>query len=69
MVIANFMQWMPFEEYAAQPFVQKHELPKYIVDICLAKKDGNYSGFSPVPTSSVFSDEKSYTYFNTGEIN
>lgn len=32
---------MPFEEYAAQPFVEKHDLLKYIVDICLTKKDGN----------------------------
>ncbi|XWS18101.1 hypothetical protein CRYUN_Cryun32bG0013000 [Craigia yunnanensis] len=62
-------KWMPFEEYAAQPFVEKHELQKYIVDICLAKKDRNYSGFSPVPTSSVFSDEKSYMYFNICDLN
>ncbi|XVF26227.1 hypothetical protein REPUB_Repub13aG0281000 [Reevesia pubescens] len=62
-------QWMPIEEYAAQPFVQKHELLKYIVDICLAKKNGNYSGFSPVPTSSVFSDEQSYMYLNIGDLN
>ncbi|XWS12968.1 hypothetical protein CRYUN_Cryun37aG0135300 [Craigia yunnanensis] len=62
-------KWMPFEEYAAQPFVQKYELSKYIVDICLAKKNGNYSGFSPVPTSSVFSDENSYMYFNICDLN
>ncbi|KAG8490202.1 hypothetical protein CXB51_016073 [Gossypium anomalum] len=62
-------KWMPFEEYKAQPFVQKHELLKYIVDICLAKKDGNYSGFSPVPTTSAFSDEKDYMYFNTTDLN
>nr|KJB68536.1 hypothetical protein B456_010G248700 [Gossypium raimondii] len=62
-------KWMPFEEYEAQPFVQKHELLKYIVDICLAKKDRNYSGFSPVPTTSVFSDEKNYMYFNTTDLN
>ncbi|XP_022723317.1 nudix hydrolase 2 isoform X2 [Durio zibethinus] len=62
-------KWMPFEEYAAQPFVQKYEFSKYIVDICLAKKDRNYSGFSPVLTSSVFSDEKSYMYFNMRDLN
>ncbi|KAK8294392.1 hypothetical protein V6Z12_D06G254200 [Gossypium hirsutum] len=62
-------KWMPFEEYEAQPFVQKHELLKYIVDICLAKKDRNYSGFSPVPTTSAFSDEKNYMYFNTTDLN
>ncbi|KAE8686662.1 Nudix hydrolase 2 [Hibiscus syriacus] len=61
-------KWMPFKEYASQPFVQKHELLKYSVDICLAKKDGKYSGFSPVPTSSAFSDENNYMYFNTRDL-
>ncbi|KAI5330722.1 hypothetical protein L3X38_020848 [Prunus dulcis] len=57
-------QWMAFEEYAAQPFVQKNELLNYINDICKAKIDGQYSGFSPVPTMS-FSDQKmSYLYLN-----
>ncbi|KAK8485343.1 hypothetical protein V6N11_025381 [Hibiscus sabdariffa] len=62
-------KWMPFEEYAAQPFVQKHELFKCSVDIFLATKDGNYSGFSPLPTSTAFSDEKNYMYFNTCDLN
>ncbi|WRX26090.1 NUDIX hydrolase domain - like 10 [Theobroma cacao] len=62
-------QWMPFEEYAAQPFVQTNELSKYIVDICKAKEDGKYSGFVPVPTSSPFSDEKNYMYFNYRDLN
>ncbi|XP_021828092.1 nudix hydrolase 2-like isoform X2 [Prunus avium] len=57
-------QWMAFEEYAAQPFVQNNELLNYINDICKAKIDGQYSGFSPVPTRS-FSDQKmSYLYLN-----
>ncbi|XP_052202239.1 nudix hydrolase 2 isoform X2 [Diospyros lotus] len=57
-------QWMPFEEYAAQQFVQKHELLKNIADICLAKREGTYSGFSPVPTTTSFSDKRSYLYLN-----
>ncbi|RDY00205.1 Nudix hydrolase 2 [Mucuna pruriens] len=61
-------QWMPFEEYAAQPFVQKSELLKYINDTCLAKMDGQYSGFSPVSTSSNFSDQQNYLYLNTGAL-
>ncbi|XP_027357527.1 nudix hydrolase 2-like isoform X2 [Abrus precatorius] len=55
-------QWMPFEEYAAQPFVQTSELLKCINDACLAKIDGKSSGFSPVSTSSNFSDQKSFLY-------
>jgi len=63
-----FLQWMPFEEYAAQPFVQKSELLKYINDTCLAKMGGQYSGFCPVSTSSNFSDQKNYLYLNAGTL-
>ncbi|KAG8365333.1 hypothetical protein BUALT_Bualt18G0093800 [Buddleja alternifolia] len=55
-------QWMPYEEYAAQPLVQKHELLRYILDICTAKKDKDYSGFSPVPTRTGFSETSSTSY-------
>ncbi|KAK7331149.1 hypothetical protein VNO77_25366 [Canavalia gladiata] len=61
-------QWMSFEEYAAQPFIQKSELLKYINDVCLAKTDGTSSGFCPVSTSSNFSDQKSYLYLNVGTL-
>ncbi|KAK3035963.1 hypothetical protein RJ639_031386, partial [Escallonia herrerae] len=43
-------EWMPFDDYAAQPFVQTNELQKYLIDICLAKESGEYTGFTPVPT-------------------
>ncbi|KAL2341403.1 hypothetical protein Fmac_009343 [Flemingia macrophylla] len=59
-------QWMPFEEYAAQPFIQTSELLKHINDTCLAKMDGQYSGFSPVSTSSNFFDQKYFLYLNAG---
>ncbi|KAL6281857.1 hypothetical protein ACE6H2_012786 [Prunus campanulata] len=59
-------KWMPFEEYAAQPFVQKYELLKYIHDICKAKMDGKYTGFSPVPSTS-YSVLKTYLYLNTSK--
>lgn len=59
---------MPFEEYAAQPFVKKHELLKYLVDICLAKKEGKYTGFTPVPTTSTFSQEKNFLYLNGRDL-
>ncbi|XP_050367998.1 nudix hydrolase 2-like [Argentina anserina] len=58
-------QWMPFEEYAAQPFLQNNELLKYMSEICKAKMEGEYSGFSPVTTTSL-SGEKSYLYLNSG---
>ncbi|KAF5727907.1 nudix hydrolase 10-like isoform X1 [Tripterygium wilfordii] len=45
-------QWMPFEEYAAQPFTQAHELYKYIADLCIEKMDRAYAGFTPRPITS-----------------
>ncbi|XP_045815177.1 nudix hydrolase 2 [Trifolium pratense] len=63
-------KWMPFDEYVAQPFMEKYELLRYINDIYLAKVDGHYSGFTPVPTKSNFSNQKntSYLYFNAGGL-
>ncbi|CAJ2658185.1 unnamed protein product [Trifolium pratense] len=61
-------QWMPFVEYTAQPFIQKSDLLKYINDICLAKIDGRYSGYTPVSTLSNFSEHKFYLYLNAGEL-
>ncbi|XP_069154666.1 nudix hydrolase 2 isoform X2 [Solanum lycopersicum] len=57
-------QWMPFEQYAAQPFVQGHDLLRYISDICSAKMEGRYTGFSPVPTVTGFSAKKTYLYMH-----
>ena len=48
----------------SQHFVQKNELLKYIADICLTKREGKYSGFCPVPTTTSVSDKKSYLYLN-----
>ncbi|KAJ1427112.1 NUDIX hydrolase domain [Sesbania bispinosa] len=61
-------QWMPFDEYAAQPFMEKHEVLKYISDIYLTKIDGQYSGFTPVPTSNFTNQTSSYLYLNAGGL-
>ncbi|CAN4103914.1 unnamed protein product [Withania somnifera] len=57
-------QWMSLEEFAAQPFVLKHGIMKYIKDLCLAKAEGRYLGFTPVPIKSCLGDPTSYLYFN-----
>jgi hypothetical protein len=57
------IQWMPVEEYAAQPFVQKNELFKFIANICLTKLNDNYTGFSNV-ASTTTSGKKAYLYLN-----
>lgn len=62
-------QWMPFEEYAAQPVAQNHELFTYIIDLCLAKVDRDYIGFSPQPLRSTLNDQISYLYSNVRDLN
>ncbi|CAL5053888.1 unnamed protein product [Urochloa decumbens] len=61
-------QWMPVEEFAAQPFVQKHELVKYILEVSLAKVDKEYAGFSPIPIKSAFTDKLSLFYMNRRDL-
>ncbi|KAM1256145.1 hypothetical protein ACFX1Q_030295 [Malus domestica] len=57
-------KWIPLEEFAAQPVAQKHELFKYIRELCSAKLDREYAGFSPLPITSVFDHKLSYLYVN-----
>ncbi|XXG80007.1 hypothetical protein AAC387_Pa09g0964 [Persea americana] len=61
-------QWMRLEEYAAQPFVQKHDLLKYIVDIGLAKTERGYTGFSRVQIKSAFTSKQCYFYLNSEDL-
>uniref|UniRef100_A0A804R1J5 Nudix hydrolase domain-containing protein n=1 Tax=Zea mays TaxID=4577 RepID=A0A804R1J5_MAIZE len=61
-------QWMPVEEFAAQPFVQKHELVKYILEVGLAKVDKEYAGFSPISIKSAFTDKLSLFYMNRRDL-
>lgn len=56
-------QWMPVEEYAAQPFVKQNSGFDSVAKICLEKLDRNYTGFSPLPTVSS-SGKKTCLYFN-----
>ncbi|KAG5027387.1 hypothetical protein JHK86_023301 [Glycine max] len=58
-------QWMPFEEFADQPFNQMHEPFKYMIELCLAKVEKVYNGFSPRPISSYFVEELNYLYLNS----
>ncbi|KAF7831273.1 nudix hydrolase 10-like [Senna tora] len=61
--------WMAFEEYAAQPFTQKHEPFKYINEFCLAKLQKNYyAGFSARPLSSFFKDHLGFLYLNSHDL-
>ncbi|RVW95197.1 Nudix hydrolase 2 [Vitis vinifera] len=60
-------QWMAMEEYAAQPFVKKNPLFDSIANICLAKKDMKYTGFSPFSATSS-SGKTNILYFNNQDL-
>ncbi|XP_049366644.1 nudix hydrolase 10-like [Solanum verrucosum] len=57
-------QWMAIEEYAAHPFIMKHEMFNKIAEICLPKKENKYNGFSKVLMTSAFSTKRTYLYYN-----
>ncbi|OAY84771.1 Nudix hydrolase 2 [Ananas comosus] len=61
-------QWIPIEEFAAQPFVQKHELLKYIIRVGVAKAENAYAGFVPVSIESAFTSRKSNLYLNIRDM-
>lgn len=61
-------QWIPFDEYAAQPFTQKHDLAKYTAEICLAKLEREYVGFTPLQIVSFFGDPVSHLYLNSHDL-
>ncbi|ONK79360.1 uncharacterized protein A4U43_C01F5570 [Asparagus officinalis] len=57
-------QWMSIKEMAEQPFAQKHELLRYMINVGLAKAEKSYNGFSPRRIKSSFSNRQSYLYLN-----
>lgn len=59
---------MPINEYAAQAFPQQHTIFKYAADICLAKFDKGYNGFTPLPITSCINDQMSYLYVNKEDL-
>ncbi|KAK5820021.1 nudix hydrolase 10-like [Gossypium arboreum] len=60
-------QWMSINEYAAQPFIQKHNGFSSVANVCLAKLEKDYAGFSRIPTTTA-SGKTSYVYFNSRDL-
>ncbi|XP_050381714.1 nudix hydrolase 2-like [Argentina anserina] len=60
-------QWMPFEDYAAQAFVKQNKLFDHVAEICLAKTDKQYTGFTPL-AKTTSSGKASYLYFNKRDM-
>ena len=61
-------QWMPIDDYMAQPMMAKNGLMKRISDVGLAKYENGYAGFTPVGVHSAFSDYKSHLYLNSRDL-
>ncbi|CAH8277923.1 unnamed protein product [Arabidopsis lyrata] len=59
-------QWMPWEEYIKQPFVQNYELLRYMTEICSAKTNGDYEGFTPLRVTAP--DQQGNLYYNTRDL-
>ncbi|KAL4566916.1 hypothetical protein LXL04_031042 [Taraxacum kok-saghyz] len=62
-------KWMPLEEYASQICPQELKLRKYITELCIAKVERDYSGFSPKPITSDSNLHGSYIYYNNSDLN
>ncbi|KAG6514771.1 hypothetical protein ZIOFF_025141 [Zingiber officinale] len=62
-------EWIPIEQFAAQPFVEKHELLRHIIDLGLAKFQKGYAGFSPICIKSAFTSRQSSLYLNKRDLN
>ncbi|KAL9666089.1 hypothetical protein QQ045_000411 [Rhodiola kirilowii] len=62
-------QWMAYNEYISQPFIMNHNLLSNIMKVCSAKLNQGYNGFTPVSTSSAFSDQRHYLYLNGRDLN
>ncbi|CAN6707948.1 unnamed protein product [Malus baccata var. baccata] len=60
-------QWMPVGDYVAQPFVKKNKLFDYVAEICLAKSDKDYAGFTALSTTTS-SGKRSYLYYNNRDM-
>ncbi|MFS7963716.1 putative hydrolase [Helianthus anomalus] len=62
-------RWMPLEDYEAQLSVQEQVLRKYIIELCKAKVERGYSGFSPSPVTTDSNGNPSFIYFNKEDLN
>ena len=58
---------MRIEEYVGQPFVKKNPIFDSVANVCLAKKDMKYTGFSTLATTTR-SGKTSTLYFNNQDL-
>ncbi|EFJ21091.1 hypothetical protein SELMODRAFT_176548 [Selaginella moellendorffii] len=61
-------KWMPLSEFGAQDFFQSRSMLKKILEVCIASKEKQYSGFGSRAMSTGFQRKLSHFYFNTAQM-
>lgn len=56
------LQWMPLDEFLAQPYHQGDRMSKNVVDICVSSYENKYRGFTALQMMSKLDDRLSYLY-------
>ncbi|KAJ8748190.1 hypothetical protein K2173_000598 [Erythroxylum novogranatense] len=57
-------QWMPIGDYMDQPHNREHQLFKYVAEICKARSEREYTGFTAVLTATA-SGKRTFLYCNS----
>lgn len=63
-LIIIFFQWMPVDEFIAQPYYQDDCLSKKVIDICMEAKEDRYGGFIGHQLNSKIDGKLSYLYYD-----
>uniref|UniRef100_A0A0D6R947 Nudix hydrolase domain-containing protein n=1 Tax=Araucaria cunninghamii TaxID=56994 RepID=A0A0D6R947_ARACU len=61
-------QWMPLDEFVAQPYYKEHVTLKEMLDICIASSKKIYRGFSAIQTVSKNSNLPNISYYNIADM-
>ncbi|MQL78766.1 hypothetical protein Taro_011182 [Colocasia esculenta] len=56
-------KWMPFDEFIGQQFYQEDCMSRKAIEICLARHENQYKGFTAHQVISKFDDRLSYLYY------
>lgn len=54
---------MPLDEFVDQPFHREDAMLKSVTDICIARHEERYKGFTACEMMSKFDDRLSYLYY------
>ncbi|KAH7657601.1 Nudix hydrolase 6-like protein [Dioscorea alata] len=61
-------KWMPLDQLIDQPFHREDSMTKNMIDICVARYEGQYRGFNPHRIMSKFDDRLATLYYGDMEV-